>query len=345
MSSNRFAARDTDAALLETAAEWRVRLTAEDGVLDPRVAQAFGEWLTADPAHAEAFDRTTVAWSLFEPHSAAPEVIRARRDALDFVRRSGGPGRRGVLRIAASIAVAAVLGAAVWPFVDGVDVYRTGLGERRLVTLDDGSTVWLDSQSRLSVRYTEDARRLALAKGQARFDVAHNPYRPFSVRAGDRSVVATGTAFNIDIVGRDVQVTLLEGSVIVAPVAEDKSAIAPTEARPLPRPVQLRSGQRLVAASGSPMARVEAVNLEDATAWQRGKLIFDDVPLSEAVARVNRYSERRIVIRDPAVARLQVSGVFESGDPAAFARAMSQYLDIDAAFTSGEIVLGPAAKG
>ncbi len=317
--------RALDTALLETAAEWRLRLSGEAAEPDPVVADAFSRWLVADPAHAEAFDRTAAGWRLFEPHAAAPEVVRARRDALDFARRSGAPSRRSALRIAASVAAVAVLGAGVWPFVDGVEVYRTGVGEHRVVRLTDGSTVALDSRTRLTVRYSDDARRLVLERGQARFDVAKNPLRPFSVKAGDRTVVATGTAFNIDILDDDVAVTLIEGSVVVTPR---------DEARP---PVALRSGQRLTAS-----AAVEAVNVEDATAWQRGKLVFDNVPLAKAVTRVNRYSDRRIVIGDPAVGELHVSGVFQAGDAGAFARAMSQYLGIEADFAQGDIVLASA---
>ena len=337
-----------DTALLEAAAEWRVRLSSDEVDPDPAVAGEFQDWLSADPAHAEAFDRTTAAWSLLEPHRTAPEVIRARRDALDFARRSSErrwsatPGRRGVMRIAAAVGVAAVLGAGLWPMVDGVEVYRTGLGERRMVTLDDGSTVSLDSGTRVAVRYRDDARRLTLEKGQARFDVAHNPLRPFSVKAHDRTVVATGTAFNVDILDGDVAVTLIEGSVIVAPVAGANAAQAGSP-KPLAGPVALHSGQRLLASPGQAGVAVEAVSLEEATAWQRGKMVFNDVPLGEAVMRVNRYSDRKVIIRDGAIADLHVSGVFLTGDAGAFARAMAQYLGIEADFVSGEIVLRPGA--
>ncbi|MGE5502144.1 MAG: FecR family protein, partial [Ignavibacteriales bacterium] len=214
----------SDRELLEEAAAWRLRIFGEDEPA-PEDAEAFDRWLSASPRHQQAFDRTGDAWDLFEPHAAAPEVIRARRDALEFARRSSrnrwasGLTRRGGFRIAASIAVAAVLGAVSWPMIDGVDVYRTHLGERREVTLSDGSTVALDSNSRVRVHYTADARQLTLEKGQARFQVAHNRARPFSVTAGDRRVVATGTAFNIELLGKRVNVTLIEGSVVVATVS------------------------------------------------------------------------------------------------------------------------------
>ena len=124
-----------------------------------------------------------------------------RRDALHRAQRTARgrlsdwrtPPRRAA--IAAAVAGFMVLaGLGTWPLVDGVDVYRTGLNERRVVTLKDGSKVSLDAMSKISVRYSDDARRLTLQRGQARFDVAHDVSRPFSVRARDRTVVATGTA-------------------------------------------------------------------------------------------------------------------------------------------------------
>ncbi|HSK39419.1 MAG TPA: FecR domain-containing protein, partial [Arenibaculum sp.] len=310
-----------------------------EGEPDPAEAAAFDRWLSADPRHQEAFDRTSAAWDLLEPHTAAPEVIRARRDALDYVRRAGGRrwasrvSRRTSFRIAASVAAAAVLGAAAWPVFDGAEVYRTGMGERRQITLTDGSTVSLDSASRVKVRYTADARRLTLLRGQARFDVAQNAARPFSVDAGDRRVVATGTAFNVEILGRAVNVTLLEGSVVVAPAKASAAS-----------PVPLIAGQQLMANLGA-VPQVEPVKIEDATAWQRGKVVLDNVPLEQAALRVNRYSDRKVVVGDEAAAALTVSGVFQAGDPETFARAMAQYLRLEAEFNDREIVLSSKVSG
>lgn len=335
---NATASMTIDRELLEAAAAWRLRIFGEREP-DPAEAEAFERWLSADPRHQDAFDRTSSAWDLLEPHTAAPEVIGARRDALDYARRAGGRrwavgmSRRTSFRIAASVAAAAILGAGAWPFLDGVEVYGTDVGERRQVTLDDGSTVSLDSGSRVKVRYSADARRLTLLKGQARFDVAHNAARPFSVDAGDRRVVATGTAFNVELLGRTVNVILLEGSVVVTPAKV-----------PAAKAVPLTAGQQLVA-SADAAPRVEPVKLEDATAWQRGKIVLDNVPLEQAVLRVNRYSDRKVVVADDQAAALTVSGVFQTGDAETFARAMAQYLRLQAAFGDREIVLSSHVSG
>ena len=211
--------------------------------------------------------------------------------------------------------------------VDGKDVYRTDLGERRVVTLADGSKLSLDGRTKIEVRYTKGARELKLVSGQARFDVASDPVRPFKVAARDHTVVATGTAFNIDVSAPIVCVTLIEGRAVVL----DRDAIKA-------RPVELRGGQQLVApADAAPV--VEVANLAETTAWLQGKIIFDDEPLAQAAERVNRYSKREVVVSDPAARAQRVSGVFDAGDVDAFVEAVTYYLPIEAADADGKIVL------
>ena len=321
-------------AVLDAAAGWRMRM--DEPGWSPADEAALEAWLAQDETHAEAFARTGQVWDFFEEHAAAPEMMRARRDAIDRAqRKAAGPGwllrAPAPARIAAGIAAAVVLGAGAWPLVDGVDVYRTGFGERRVVTLDDGSKLSLDGRTRIEVRYTKGARELKLVAGQARFDVARDPLRPFKVAARDQTVVATGTAFNIDVSAPMVCVTLIEGRAIVL----DRDALKA-------KPVELRGGQQLVAPVDAPPV-VEVADLGEATAWQQGKIIFDDEPLAQAVERVNRYSERQVVVADAAARAQRVSGVFDAGDMDAFVEAVTYYLPVEAAADDDRIVLRGAA--
>ena len=325
-------------AVLDAAAAWRMRVDEPGWSLADE--QALAAWLAEDDSHAQAFARTGQVWDFFEEHAAAPEMMRARRDAIDRAQRRAGHRWAGAgwllrapapARIAAGIAAAVVLGAGAWPLVDGVDVYRTGFGERRVVTLDDGSKLSLDGRTRIEVRYTKGARELKLVAGQARFDVARDPLRPFKVAARDQTVVATGTAFNIDVSAPMVCVTLIEGRAIVL----DRDALKA-------KPVELRGGQQLVAPVDAPPV-VEVADLGEATAWQQGKIIFDDEPLAQAVERVNRYSERQVVVADAAARAQRVSGVFDAGDMDAFVEAVTYYLPVEAAADDDRIVLRGAA--
>ena len=316
------ASRTEDARLAEAAA-WRVRLTQDDLATSPD----FEAWLDDHPANAAAWSAVAAPWDEIGAAAASPELLALRRDALDRARRQAssrwaGPAlpRRAVAG-GAIAAVAALTAGGAW-LMDRPEIYHTGPGERRVVALGDGSRVSLDSASRVQVRFTRQARRLELLSGQARFDVAKDPARPFSVQAGDQTVVATGTSFSIDRLGARVRVTLLEGRVsVIASTAGDR-----------PSAVELRAGEQLTAAApgrGAP-AQVETVALDKAVAWERGQLIFEDEPLSAVAERISRYTARPVVVKDAAAGALRISGVFTAGDLATFVDTVTAYLPVRA---------------
>ena len=346
---------DDETSPLQAAAIWRMRREAAGW--SPQDEAAFQAWLAADDLHRRAFERTGSVWDLVDSQAATPDIMVIRRDALHRAQRTargrmaqwrrGGIeiSRRGALSAAAAVAAVAAVGA--WPILHPGEVYATGLNERRIVTLKDGSRVSLDAMTKVAVHYTDEARRLTLLRGQARFDVAHDVSRPFSVRARDRTVVATGTAFNIDLFEDKARVTLIEGRVIVMPAHEDSGPLPRPGSSHLPRKaVELRAGQQLVAADDAPGRIVSNVDLQQTTAWQQGKLMFDREPLAEAVARMNRYSERKIVIGDPAAAAIEISGAFDAGDTKGFLEAVTTYLPVTAtAGKDGVTLRVSAAQG
>jgi transmembrane sensor len=187
------------------------------------------------------------------------------------------------------------------------------------VVLADGSRVELDSSSDLSVRYSSNARELSLTRGQARFRVAHDAERPFSVMAGSRRVVATGTDFDVDLLGGSLYVTLLEGRVLVLPSGQSGAGI---------RTGQLEAGEQLTV-SPDGTTRVVPANLDRVTAWQSRQIILDDEPLASAIERINRYSKDRLVLGDGAVGALRISGVFRTGNLAGFVETLTHYLPVD----------------
>jgi len=333
-------AQDESVHRLAAAAVWRVRLT-EAGL---ESSSEFEAWLAADPANEIAWRHVLAQWNLLGEHAASPAAIQMRRAALE---RAGAAGsspagaekknpRASTLAMLAAAVLVVVCGA-LWLAIRPVE-YRTGFGERRVVTLEDGSRISLDSDTVVKVRYSPQARRLRLLTGQARFDVAHAVTRPFSVEAGDRTVIATGTSFNVDLRRSEVVVTLIEGHVVVTSrdtEVEHILAAAPRTA------LALDAGQTLTASieSGSP-PRVEQASLDTVTSWESGRLIFDNETLAEAVQRVARYAEHPIEIADERAAALRLSGVFNAGDVATFIDTVSRYLPVRAAATAdGTIVL------
>jgi transmembrane sensor len=336
--------------LLQQAAAWRTRLTEAP----EEYAEQFRAWLALDPRNSEAWHSVQTPWLLLGEHAASPALIRLRRTALDHAhdaeRRSRGLLKRHrfprVAAAAAAILALAMTSLLIWQ-ANRFDIYRTGAGERRVVTLIDGSEIALDSQSEVQVRYTKRSRELVLLKGQARFAVAHDILRPFSVTANGHEVVATGTAFNVDLLGSDLLVTLIEGHVVVlregaqtassAPASERSalnvdSAVSPAASNldpGLSSRISLDAGEQLVI-SPRTAPRVTRVNVERATAWESGQLVFENEPLSSVVARVSRYGAQPLVIGDEQTSNLRISGVFHEGDVTGFVSTIVSYLPVRA---------------
>jgi transmembrane sensor len=327
-----------NARALAEASLWRVRLF-EAGA---ESSAEFEEWLRSEPDHEAAWDQVQRPWAMVGEAAASPELMAARSAALRRARTQGRrrwTGRRGRLGVAAGLAAAVAAVGLFAAMSDGLSLgqtYRTDFGERRSVTLKDGSRITLDSGSVVKVRYGRDARRLVLTKGQARFDVAHDVQRPFSVRAGDETVVATGTAFNIDLAGRRTVVTLIQGHVTVLK-HEPSSVFARRSARGKAAPILLNPGQQLITAPAA-APRVQTASLDRTVAWESGQLVFADETLASVAERVSRYSEKPIRV-DPAVAGLRISGVFNSGDVATFVDTVSRYLPVRAEESNDAVTL------
>ncbi|HEX6859957.1 MAG TPA: FecR domain-containing protein [Caulobacteraceae bacterium] len=305
----------------EAAVAWCLRLA--EGPLDPTEREAFDAWLAADPGHPALFDEAVALWSAAGDQAGAPEMVVLRGQALESARRAnagrwtrdGRPTWR-FAAIAASVMVAVLAG--VWT-IGLPTTYRTGVGERELVALPDGSKLSLDADTAVTVRYTQGRRTLSLKKGRARFSVAKDPLRPFTVTSAGKTVVAVGTAFSVERLGRQVRVILYEGKVSVLddpPLAAPRPlAIGPSRKT---ADVVLKPGGELVIGDTAPVARLATADVVRSQAWEGGQLVFRNEPLADAVARVNRYADHPIRLADAAAARLEISGVFTAGDTEAF---------------------------
>ncbi|MEI9851494.1 MAG: FecR domain-containing protein [Sphingomonas sp.] len=319
---------------LAEASAWRVRLAEGDAESNA----TFEDWIAAHPENRAAWDQVEHGWNRVGALASAPELLAMRSEALDRARRRAGVRRGGYGRVAAIAASFAVIFAAglialLFAMRPGPEqpehlTIATASGERRVVTLADGSHVSLDSGSELRVAFTEGARRLELVRGQARFKVAKDAARIFSVKARDRVVVATGTDFNIDLSAHKVAITLIEGNVTVLDGdARNTSDVAPPPAR-RPAPVSLVAGQQLVVAPAA-APRVQPASLDRTSAWERGQLMFEDEPLAAVAERVSRYTPHPITV-DPGIGGIRISGVFQTGDAATFVEVVTRYLPVRA---------------
>lgn len=333
----------------ERAATWAARLA--DGLASPSEEFAFQAWLDADPRNGAALDDIIVAWRTVETYAASAEIVALRESALASARRGlrqrGHPSARrqiGQALVAASLVLILVLGGAWLRYTPRV--YETGVGERRLIALSDGSKLSLDAATVVKVRYTGDRRQLWLERGRARFEVAHNPLRPFSVTAGDEVVVATGTAFSVELVKKEVRVLLYEGHVMVlARTGDDARRTVTMGERRVPADTLLAPGRELILpaveiAQAAPKANV--VSSPDpvrSLSWESGQLIFEDEPLDLVVERMNRYAATPLVVADASTGAVRISGVFRAGDTEALVQGLSAAFGLKSRSGTNSVIL------
>lgn len=319
------------------AADWAARLGG--GPLSAGERRDLARWLGQAPAHAAAFEEAQAAWSRmgqlrFAPGALRDDIVPAPVSSQGVILSRTPPtartrgARPAWARIAAAAACLLVVagGVAFWggdPRVMLAADHRTGPGEQRLVALPDGSTAALGPASAIAVAYGQGTRTVRLLAGVAHFTVAPaaaGEPRPFVVEAAGGTARALGTAFVVQRLPSEVEVAVAEHTVEVALATADGHRST----------VVVAPGQS-VRYSGQAMGAVRAISVERATAWQRGRLVFDDVPLDEVVAALNRYRHGRILIADAGLASRKVSGVFETAAPDAALATLVRDLGMSAA--------------
>lgn len=336
---------DNEKLILEQAVRWYTWL--RDHRADPEQVDVFQRWRAKSTRHRAAFERVDDLWrhcDAIDPLDLPwPTELELQLDRYDGSRplplpegknplldRNGTAGAaagfvlgekpavprrpRARWQVAAAVGLVAVLVALASPLVvkrpgvSGPALYSTGVAQQRVEQLPDGSTVTLGASTRLSVSFGQTSRRVVLERGEAFFEVARDPSRPFRVEVGNSEVTAVGTAFNINRLRDAVSVSVLEGVVDVSSGAgEDAAAPGKRE--------RLHQGEALVYNRGGGVWQRggEAV-LQRARGWREGRLAFVNEPLERVLQDVNRYSERKIVAGDRSLATLRFTGTIFSND-------------------------------
>lgn len=349
----------------QAAAEW-LTLLADDDSEQQRTA--FLAWLRASTLHVEEFLRLSALERRLRrpeiwPADSLEELVAAAKASgvthLSITKESprSQPGRGWIRGIAASVALGALAGGALfitqrWDSGDGgATTYATVVGEQRSITLPDGSVVDLNSRSRLRTRFTDMERRVQLLSGEAIFKVAKNPHRPFRVSVGATDIVAVGTAFNVDAHAAQTVVTVLEGRVrVTSATTINGKTTGAMRAEPAAAALELGRGEQVVIAGDRSAPKVAPVDPAKVIAWTQRRLIFENTPLEAVAAQFARYHTRTIRLNNDALKDRRITGVFDAHDPASLIEFLrtDHAINIEAdengwKLSSADLLIGTAA--
>jgi transmembrane sensor len=306
--------RDSSADIDATAAAWAARV--DRGPLSDEDQAALEAWAAQDPRRAGAYAKAL---------AVNVHLDRAAGLGADFIPAAHPAGRatdrRRLLATGGILAAASVVGAAGYGVLGLKGRVTTAKGDIRRAPLADGSAVTLNTDTVIRAAFDGRTRRVDLLRGEALFDVAKDPARPFVVVAGDVRVRAVGTSFTVRThADGQVGVIVREGVVEVWRGADGK-------------PVRLAAEHAVqVAQAGALTPTVVGAGAVDrAMAWRQGQIDLDGLTLGQAADEFARYSDRRIIIDDPAVATLKMTGLFSASDPDGFAKAAALSLGLRAA--------------
>jgi transmembrane sensor len=355
----------TPPQIIDEASEWFVLMREPDVSTESR--EAFAQWLRASPAHVGVYLEIARLWGdathigtelgIDDPSPRAPNVVdlpTASRELSHPGDRRHDTARRLLTRsrwAASIIGFTFAVAIAGWHFAGRAPTYATDIGEQRVITLEDGSTVRLNSRSEVSVRMSAEQRRVELIAGQALFQVAHDAARPFIVTSDSTAIRAVGTQFDVNRRQSGTVVTVVEGKVSIDSVEPSilsrlfESTSAPFESTPAPalsspetesrdnkqdppakdrrvavgeaanRELLLVAGEQLLLAQNGTFERMARPDSAAAISWLQQELRFDGQPLIDVLEEFNRYTRTPIVLADPSLGTLRISAVFHTTNP------------------------------
>jgi transmembrane sensor len=365
-------------AIREAAAEWIVRLSATD--VTPADKVSFAAWLRRSPAHVKEYLRAEVAWLALQNatrgnptdvrtllcddqqvnvvalrHGGKGRLATPLHPEKTGSRRAGSPRNRNLYIGAMAATLLLTLAIGFSPrLLDWLDThtYSTAVGEQRHLVLADGSAVELNTRSKIRVYFNKSTRDVYLAAGEAFFDVAKDPTRPFRVLSDAAVVRALGTQFDVYRQTGQTLVSVIEGRVAIEKQSDSATSLRNGEAANAARSPQSPSSTKTLSAevvemSAGAGARIATlgpiergtINPQRALAWRQRRLIFENETLAAAIADFNRYNVLQLTIDDPALAAERISGIFDANKPRSLVRFLAQNGAVEATELPGARLL------
>lgn len=329
----------------EQAAEWVARMDA--GLSEPQ-EHDLRQWLSVHTSHPEALAKMAALWDDMA-------IMEELSTLFPLPRSQPAPGRprwTGPVAVACGAAALVVAGF-IWfaaertGFAPAESVafdqhqghYETGIGEQSTAMLPDGSSVTLNTNSSIDVFYSGKERRIVMNRGETLYQVAKDPSRPFNVHAAGHVVQAVGTAFDVRLKEKQVEVTVTTGvvKVLFAPKQTGRGS-GPANLAAQPQEAVLHIGDTAAFVphqfSTETIRKLDPQDMEMRLSWREGMLYFDDEPLADVLEEISRYTTVELLagadIRD-----VRVGGYFKAGDIDGLLIALKTNFGINAERTSG----------
>ena len=337
-------------AIERAAADWLVQREAG---LSTQQEAALARWLAADERHAQCYRSLERAWGRLDTLRDSSEAADLEAELDEEIARATAEPRvirwqAWVVGAMAACFVGLLAYFAVWrpwqaraPYAERA---ATMVGEVRSLKMPDGSTIRLNTDSSVEVLFTATERRVRLNRGEAYFQVAKNPARPFVVCAAGVDVRAIGTEFDVRLHSAALEVTVSEGRVRVDHSASGESLLSPPATavasdrdRARNDPPLLVAGERViipvevaskVLVTSAARVNIAPVEIQRSLAWHEGRLVFESATLADMVAEFNRYNRRKLVIANPELAERRFGGTFVAGDANTFLELLRETHDV-----------------
>ncbi len=282
------------------AAQWLAR---EDRGLDPEGGAALETWLNGNSAHRVAYLQLKAVWQ------RADRLAALRSPETRIRPRTSWQMAKPAWRIAAAFTLfIAFGGGALYFYTTSADSYATEVGQIQTVRLSDGSRIEMNTDTHLTTKLTNAVRTVKLDRGEAFFDVVHDAHRPFVVLAGNRRITDIGTKFTVRREGDNVDVTVMEGRVRVEALGSSNVVAVIGNAN------DMLVSKR----DGTLVAKTRAEEVQNATSWRRGLLVFNQATLADAAQEFNRYNHKKLVVVGMA-RNIPIGGAFRANNLDAFA--------------------------
>lgn len=332
------------------AIKWIVKLDGQR--LSAEEFDRFRSWHDKSAAHAAAFRDAAATWGNLDILSELRLLRPANQNAPWWrtvprrLTETIGRHMRRPQFAAAALLILAIAGAGYFihqPRERAPDVYNTAIGSHKVVALADGSSITLNTDSRIEILFSDDRRTVRLVKGEAHFDVAPDRSRPFEVHAGHNIVRAVGTAFTVELKPDLVEVNVTEGKVQLAALRRENVHDDNQAETPL---ALIRSGQSARFTDEiETIASFDSAEMDRRLAWRSGALVFRGEALEDVIREVSRYTTTEIIILDPEIRQLKIGGYYKTGETDAMLQALETSFGVSVQRVNPELVYLSGSSG